>query len=62
MFWLWKLLGSAGCFEYQGSEQRAPAWWPRAKVVYPEGGESRAMPVGNAASYAKIFNGRVVPV
>lgn len=61
MFWLWRLLGKAGFFEYHGSASCAPAWWPKAKVIYSEGRESRAMPVGNAVSYAEIFKGRIVP-
>lgn len=62
MFKLCSFLGWLGFFRYDGLPHRAPAWWPRAQVVYTTGLRGLVQPIGNAWEYAKLDPGaRVVP-
>jgi hypothetical protein len=67
LFKLWRFLGSIGFFKYDGLRGNEPEWWPKARVLYPEckhSDEMLSVPmgIGNACSYARIFNAKVVPV
>lgn len=55
--WLIKLL-----YTHRGLLEYAPDWMPRARVRYPCGGVSIAMPLGNAYEYAEMFGGEVLRV
>lgn len=48
-----------GAYRYDGLMDLA-AGYPKARVLYPDGKTSVAMPLGNAVEYAEMFGGEVV--
>ena len=53
-------LGRLGLFTRRGLRGYEPSWWPRARVLYPDGC-SVNMAIGNACEHAAMFGGVVVP-
>lgn len=52
-----------GSFKYEGLHGRANKlkWLPLGYVRYPEGLRTQVMALGDAAAYATMFDGKVVP-
>lgn len=59
LFWLWKALAGLGLWKYDGLTCREPAYWPQARVLYPEGLWSRKMAIGSARDYADMHKGTI---
>lgn len=54
-------LGKHGWFTYNGLRGMQPSWYPQGQMVYQDGFKSEPMAIGIAWSYARMFNGEVVP-